>query len=70
MHRLRVSSERDLEGKIFVQSLALILVSELKLRMAQVDLFKEYSLDDILEAFNRIEYFEHPSFAMTLREFF
>lgn len=33
MRRLRVSSERGLEGKIFVQYLALMLVSELKRRM-------------------------------------
>lgn len=68
MRRLRVSSERGLEGKIFVQYLALILVSELKRRMEQANLFKEHTLDEVLEAFNRIECFVHPSFGMTIGE--
>lgn len=68
MRRLRVSSERALEGKIFVQYLALILTSELKHRMEQADLFKDYSMDEVLDAFNRIECFYHPSFGMTLGE--
>lgn len=68
MRRLRVSSESALEGKIFVQYLALILVSELKHRMEQADLFKDYSIDEVLDAFNRIECFYHPSFGMTLGE--
>ena len=68
MRRLRVSSERGLEGKLFVQYLALILVSELNHRMEQVNLFKDYTLDEVLEAFNRIECFIHPSFGMTIGE--
>lgn len=66
MRRLRMSSERGLEGKLFVQYLALILVSELKHRMEQANLFKDYTLDEVLEAFNRVEYFIHPSFGMTI----
>ncbi|WP_425482077.1 IS1634 family transposase [Fundicoccus ignavus] len=68
MRRLRMSSERGLEGKLFVQYLALILVSELKHRMEQANLFKDYTLDEVLEAFNRVEYFIHPSFGMTIGE--
>lgn len=68
MRRLRVSSERGLEGKIFVQYLALILVSELKHRMEQADLFKTYTMDELLETLNRIECFEHASLGMTLGE--
>ena len=68
MRRLRMSSERGLEGKLFVQYLALILVSELKHRMKQANLFKDYTLDEVLEAFNRVEYFIHPSFGMTIGE--
>ncbi len=68
MRRLRVSSERGLEGKLFVQYLALILVSELKHRMEQANLFKDYTLDEVLEAFNRVECFIHPSFGMTIGE--
>ena len=68
MRRLRVSSERGLEGKIFVQYLALILVSELKHRMEKADLFKDYTLDEVLEDLNRIECFLHPSFGMTVGE--
>lgn len=68
MRRLRVSSERGLEGKIFVQYLALILVSELKRRMEQANLFKAHTLDEMLESFNRIECFAHPSFGLTIGE--
>lgn len=68
MRRLRVSSERRLEGKTFVQYLALMLVSELKRRVEQADLFKEHTLDEVLEAFNRIECFVRPSFGMTIAE--
>ena len=64
MRRLRLSSERGLEGK----SLTLILVSELKRRMEQADLFKEQTLGEVLETFNRIECFMHPWFAMTIGE--
>lgn len=65
MRRLRVSFERGLEGKIFVQYLALILVSELKRRMEHADLFKVHTLDEVLEAFNRIECFD-PSFGIII----
>lgn len=68
MRRLKVSSERSLEGKIFVQYLALILVSELKNRMEQAELFKAYTLEEVLDSFNRIECFIHPSFGTTMGE--
>ena len=36
--------------------------------MQQVNLFKDYTLDEVLEAFNRIECFIHVSFGMTIGE--
>ncbi|MGX7104706.1 IS1634 family transposase, partial [Globicatella sanguinis] len=39
-----------------------------KRRMEQANLFKEHTLDEVLEAFNRIECFVHPSFGMTIGE--
>lgn len=36
--------------------------------MEQANLFKDYTLDDVLEAFNRVECFIHPSFGMTIGE--
>lgn len=43
-------------------------MSELEHRREQVDLFKEHTLDEVLEAFNRIECFVHLSFGMTIKE--
>ena len=40
----------------------------LKRRMEQAGVFKEQTLDEVLEAFNRIECFVHPSFGMTIGE--
>lgn len=36
--------------------------------MESANLFKEYTLDEVLEVFNRIECFIHRSFGMTICE--
>ena len=59
MRCLRVSSERGMESEPFVQYLALMLIADLKNHMKQANLFKDYTLDDVLEAFNRVECFVH-----------
>ena len=54
-----MSSECGLESESFVQYLALMLIADLKNHMKQANLFKDYTLDDVLEAFNRVECFVH-----------
>lgn len=55
MRRLRVSSDVSLEGKLFVQYLALILISSIKKVMDDHDLYKEYTLDKLLNKLNLID---------------
>ena len=59
MRCLRVSSERGMESEPFVQYLALMLIADLKNHMKQANLFKDDTLDDVLEDFNRVECFVH-----------
>lgn len=55
MRRLRVSADVSLEGKLFVQYLALILISSIKKVMDDHDLYKEYTLDKLLNKLNLID---------------
>lgn len=55
MRRLRVSSDVSLEGKLFVQYLALILVSSIKKVMDDHDLYKDYTFDKLINKLNLID---------------
>ena len=48
MRRLLVSSEQSLDGKLFVQFIALIYLSYIKKQMQQNNLFKNYTLEPFL----------------------
>ena len=60
MRRLLVSSEQSLEGKLFVAFVALILLSYIKKRMQDHNLFKTYTLGTLLDQLDVIECFEAP----------
>ncbi|KMO85266.1 transposase, partial [Megasphaera cerevisiae DSM 20462] len=49
MRRLLVSSETGLDGKIFVTFVALILISYLDQKMKQTNLYKSYTLHQMLD---------------------
>ena len=55
-----VSSEKSLEGKLFVEFIALIYLSYIKKRMQDAGLFKNYTLQSALDKLDIIECFEHP----------
>jgi transposase len=60
MRRTLVSSEQSLEGKLFVEFVALIYLSYIKKRMQDTDLFKSYTLQGVLDKLDVIECFEIP----------
>ena len=57
MRRALVSSEKSLDGKLFVQFLALIYLSHIKKKMQDAELFKQYSLQTMLDKLDVIECF-------------
>ena len=68
MRRLRVSSESGLEGKLFVQFVALILQSYIKHALDETELNEEYTQADFLASLNRIDILTHTKYGATLGE--
>jgi len=60
MRRTSVWSEENLDGKLFVQFVALIYLSYIKKAMNDHDLFKEYTMQELLDELDLIERFEQP----------
>jgi len=60
LRRLSVSSEKSLDGKLFVEFIALIILSYIKKQMQDEKLFKDFTLQQILDEFDVIECFEYP----------
>jgi len=58
--RLAVSSEQSLDGKLFVQFVALIYLSYVTGKMQETKLFREYTLQEVLDEFDVIECFAVP----------
>ena len=60
MRRTSVSSEENLEGKLFIQFIALIYLSYIKKAMSDHDLFKNYTMQELLDELDVIESYEQP----------
>ncbi len=60
LRRTLVSSEHSLNGKLFVEFIALIYLSYIKKQMQDTGLFKKYSLPGILDQLDLIECFDYP----------
>jgi transposase len=60
MRRALVSSEQSLDGKLFVQFVALIYLSYIKKQMQVKGLLKDYTLPGLLDKLDVIECFEQP----------
>jgi transposase len=60
MRRTSVSSEENLDGKLFVLFVALIFLSYIKKAMSDNDLFKNYTMQELLDELDIIERFEQP----------
>lgn len=68
MRRLLVSSEKGLDGKIFVEFIALILISYLDHKMKETDLYKKYTLQQLLDKLDVIECFEDAGHSLRIGE--
>ena len=60
LRRTMTSSESSLEGKLFVEFIALIYLSYIKKQMQKNNLFKDYTLQQVLDKLDVIECFENP----------
>lgn len=58
--RTLVSSERSLDGKLFVEFVALIILSYIKKRMQDAKLFHKYTLQGLIDELDVIECLEVP----------
>jgi len=68
MRRALVSSDRSLEGKMFVQFVALICLSYIKKQMQVKGLLKDYTLPGLLDKLDVIECFEQPGKSLRVGE--
>jgi transposase len=68
MRRIRVHSERALDGKLFVQFIALIYLSYIKKQMQIQGLFKKYTMQEVIDKLDIIECFERPGKSIRIGE--
>ena len=68
MRRTLVSSERSLKGKLFVEFVALIYLSYIKKQMQKKKLFKNYTLQSVIDKLDIIECFQHPGHSLRVGE--
>ncbi|TXT43709.1 MAG: transposase IS4 [Spirochaetes bacterium] len=60
LRRTRCSNDANFNGKVFVQFVALSMVSHIRNVMREYELFKKYTYRQILDEIDVIEYFEYP----------
>jgi transposase len=60
LRRVAVSSEQSLDGKLFVQFIALIYLSYITKKMQEKNLFKSHTLQEVLDELDIIECFAVP----------
>lgn len=68
MRRMNVSSEERFEGKLFVQFIALSILSYIKKKMDDQGLFKNYTMQSLLDELDVIEYYQQPNKSHHLSE--
>jgi len=61
MRTTTVSSDINLEGKLFVQFIALIYLSYVKKAMSEKNMFRKYTMQEVLDELDLIECFEQQS---------
>jgi transposase len=66
--RMLVSSDASLEGKLFVEFIALIYLSYIKKRMGDNNLYKSYTLQGLLDEVDMIECFTEPGKSLFVGE--
>ena len=65
---MQVSSELSLNGKLFVEFIALIYLSYVKKKMQDAELFNQWTLQGVLDELDTIESFESPGHGRLLGE--
>jgi len=60
---MRVFDDEHLQGKIFVQYIALIIFSAIKKTMNDKDLYRTYTSYSLLDELDVIEFYHHPGSA-------
>lgn len=68
MRRLLVSSEKGLEGKIFTELVALILISHLDHKMNETGLYINYTMQSLLDKLDASECFEDANHSLRIGE--
>lgn len=66
--RMHVSSELSLNGKLFVEFIALIYLSYVKKKMQDAKLFEKWTMQGLLDELDTIELFEAPGHGRILGE--
>ena len=67
-NRTAVSSDQSLDGKLFVEFIALIFLSYLKKKMQDGNLFKKYTMHELLDEMDILECFEYPGYDLRVGE--
>lgn len=67
-NRPAVSSDLSLDGKLFVEFIALIFLSYIKRQMQENELFKKFTMQELLDEFDIIECFEQPGYKLRIGE--
>ena len=65
---MQVSSELSLNGKLFVEFIALIYLSYVKKAMLDAKLFEKWTMQGLLDELDTIEMFEAPGHGRVLGE--
>lgn len=68
MRRTLVSTEQSLNGKLFTEFIALIYLSYIKKQMQEKNLFKDYTMQGVLDKLDVIECFEQPGQSIRVGE--
>jgi transposase len=68
LRRLLVSSEQSLDGKLFVEFIALIYLSYINSQMHDKELYKDYTMAEVLDKLDIIECFEYADKKMKVGE--
>lgn len=68
MRRLLAKSEKNLDGKIFTEFISLILISHLDHKMKETNLYKKYTMQQLLDKLDVLECFEDECRSLRIGE--
>lgn len=68
MRRMPVASEENFEGKLFIQFIALMYLSYIKKQMDEHGLFKNFTMQTLLDELDIIETYHYPGYERHISE--